>query len=111
MTKPTSSLAGVLKGETTVPQPGMPSTNAESQSISVTLASTVPQNQSSLTTHNSPVKQNLTHAKIISAFAAKLGALVEWRSIELGDGRTGWALFFDEKKWLVDPVSKELTPL
>lgn len=51
------------------------------------------------------------HAKIISAFAAKLGALVEWRKVSLRDGREGYALFFDTDKWLVDPLTKELTPL
>ena len=44
-------------------------------------------------------------------FAAKLGKAVEWRNITLGDGRKGYALFFDETKWLIDPVTFELLPL
>lgn len=63
------------------------------------------------TPNSKKISPNVTHSKIITAFAAQLGALVEWRKIELGDGRTGWALFFDEHKWLVDPFTNELTPL
>lgn len=106
-----SSQTGVLKEGTTETQQDMQSTNGANPSISVTLASTAPPNPNSQLTPNSLVNPHLTHVRIIGAFAAKLGALVEWRKIELGDGRTGYALFFDAKKWLVDPVTKELTPL
>lgn len=109
--KQKSNQAGELKGATIDTQQGTQSSNEESPSISVTLASTAHQNQTSQPTPNSLANPHLMHAKIISAFASKLGTLAEWRKIELGDGRTGYALFFDESKWLVDPVSKELTPL
>ncbi len=75
--------------------------------MSVTLASTAHQNQTSPAIPNSL----LTQAKIIQVFAAKLGKAVEWRNITLGDGRKGYALFFDEAKWLVDPMTFELLPL
>jgi hypothetical protein len=106
-----SSQTGVLNEGMTEPQRATQSTNAANQSMSVTLVSTARQSPNSQHTPNSLVNPHLMHVRIISAFAAKLGALVEWRKIELGDGRTGYALFFDEKKWLVDPVTKELTPL
>ena len=106
-----SNQVGVLKSETTETQQVTQSTNAGSPSISVTLASTAPQNPTSQTTPNSLGNPLLTQAKIIQVFAAKLGKAVEWRNITLGDGRRGYALFFDETKWLIDPVTFELLPL
>lgn len=106
-----SNPVGVLKGEMTEPPQGTQSTNAGSPSMSVTLASTAPQSQTSPTTPNSLGNPLLTQAKIIQVFAAKLGKAVEWRSVTLGDGRKGYALFFDEAKWLVDPMTFELLPL
>lgn len=106
-----SSQVGVLKGETTEPHQGTQSTNAGSPSMSVTLASTAPQSPTSPTTPNSLGNPLLTQAKIIQVFAAKLGKAVEWRNITLGDGRRGYALFFDETKWLIDPMTFELLPL
>ena len=102
-----SSQVGVLKSETTETHQGMQSTNAGSPSMSVTLASTAHPNQTSPAIPNSL----LTQAKIIQVFAAKLGKAVEWRNITLGDGRKGYALFFDEFKWLIDPLTFELLPL
>ena len=102
-----SSRVGVLKSETTETHQGMQSTNAGSPSMSVTLASTAHPNQTSPAIPNSL----LTQAKIIQVFAAKLGKAVEWRNITLGDGRKGYALFFDESKWLIDPMTFELLPL
>ena len=102
-----SSQVGVLKSETTETHQGMQSTNAGSPSMSVTLASTAHPNQTSPAIPNSL----LTQVKIIQVFAAKLGKAVEWRNITLGDGRKGYALFFDESKWLIDPMTFELLPL
>ena len=102
-----SSQAGVLKGEMTEPPQGTQYTNGASPSMSVTLASTAHPNQTSPAIPNSL----LTQAKIIQVFAAKLGKAVEWRNITLGDGRKGYALFFDEAKWLIDPMTFELLPL
>lgn len=106
-----SSQAGVLKSETIEPHQGTQFTNGGSPSMSVTLASTAPQSLTSPTTPNSLGNPLLTQAKIIQVFAAKLGKAVEWRSITLGDGRKGYALFFDESKWLIDPMTFELLPL
>ena len=106
-----SNQVGVLKDETTEPRQGTQSTNAGSPSMSVTLASTAPQSPTSPTTPNSLGNPLLTQAKIIQVFAAKLGKSVEWRNITLGDGRRGYALFFDDAKWLIDPVTLELLPL
>ena len=106
-----SNQVGVLKSETTGIHQGTQSTNAGNPSMSVTLASTAPQSPTSPTTPNSLGNPLLTQAKIIQVFAAKLGKAVEWRNITLGDGRKGYALFFDETKWLIDPVTFELLPL
>lgn len=106
-----SSQVGVLKGETTGNHQGTQSTNGGNPSMSVTLASTAQQSPTSQTTPNSLGNPLLTQAKIIQVFAAKLGKAVEWRNITLGDGRKGYALFFDETKWLVDPMTFELLPL
>lgn len=103
-----SDPAGESKDEMTGPPQATQSSSEESPSISVTLVSTPHPSQISQATRNSLANQ--THAKVISAFASKLGELVEWRRIELGDGRTGFVLFFDDKKWSVDPVTKELLP-
>jgi hypothetical protein len=105
-----SSQVGVLKNETTETHQGMQSTNAVSPSMSVTLASTAHPNQTSPAIPNS-VNPLLTQARIIQVFASKLGKAVEWRNITLGDGRKGYALFFDEAKWLIDPMTFELLPL
>jgi hypothetical protein len=105
------SQVGVLKSETTGIHQVTQSTNAGSPSMSVTLASTAQQSPTSQTTPNSLGNPLLTQAKIIQVFAAKLGKAVEWRNITLGDGRKGYALFFDETKWLIDPMTFELLPL
>jgi len=113
-----SNQNGGLNGAMTVPHQVTQSSSADltplltSPLISDTSASTVPQkNDSPLTPNSLGVTPNELHTKLIHALAVKLGVLVEWRKVELGDGRTGWALFFDERKWLVDPLTKELTPL
>lgn len=49
-------------------------------------------------------------ARLIQALAAKLGALVEWKKLTLGDGRQVYALIFPIGKWDVDPQTKELLP-
>ncbi len=105
-----SSLIGVLKDETTDSLQDTPSTNAESRSTLGTLGSEAPQNPISQRTPNSP---NATLSRFIQAFAAKLVKMkmVEWRKVTLGDNRTGYALFFPEDKWRVDPDTGELAPL
>ena len=112
-TRQKSKQVGALKdGTIAIPQ-ALPSTNVGNQSTSATLGITAgAKNQTaSQLTPNSLVNPLLTYAKIISVFAEKLGKLVEWRKIILPDGREGYVLFFDTKKWMIDPVSIELTPL
>ena len=109
-----SSQRGVLNDETTDSQRVMQSSNAESQSISVTLASTAHPSPSSLPIPNSQTANpNAVYSRIVQVFGEKLVKLgkAEWRRIELGSGKEAFALCFLTDKWLVDPVSKELTPL
>lgn len=108
-----SNQDGVLKEGMIELQPDMQSTNAESRSTLDTLDSTVPLSPNFQATENSKEDMknpNASFAQLIMAFAGKLGKLVEWRKIKLGDGREGYALFFELGKWEVDPVSKELLP-
>jgi hypothetical protein len=107
MTSPKKSAqSGVLNDETTAPPQDLPSTNAVNPSMLVTSGTTAPTSHNSPDTPNSPA----VAAKMIQAFAAKLGALVEWRRVRLPSGRSGFVLFFDVSKWEVDPVSKALRP-
>jgi hypothetical protein len=43
--------------------------------------------------------EETTNARLIVTFAAKLGALVEWRKIALADGREVYALCFPTNAW------------
>jgi len=120
MTKKSPSKAnGGLSAGTIEPRQGTPSSGAgltplaKSPTMSDTLVFTAPQNPNFPHTPNSQkMPPNVVWGKIIQTFAAKLCALgaLEWRSWELADGRRGWGLFFDNSKWLVDPLTKELTP-
>jgi hypothetical protein len=105
-----SNQAGVLKDETTVTPQASQSTNAANPSMSdtsVTTARAQSQKDSQLT----PNLQDAPNAvRLIQALAGKLGALVEWKKLTLGDGREVYALVFPVSKWEVDPVSKELKP-
>lgn len=110
--------SGASKGATTGSRQDTQSTGVEltltreSPPTSDMSASTRQKSRSSQRTPNSlGGDPNLMHAKALGAFAAKLGALVEWRHLRLADGRVGYVLFFDEKKWQVHPTTKELTPL
>lgn len=105
-----SNQAGVLKDEMTVIPQVLQSTNAGNPSMldtSDTTAKAKSQKDSQLT----PNFQDVPNAvRLIQALAAKLGALVEWKRLKLGDGREAYALVFPVSKWEVDPVSKELKP-
>ena len=46
--------------------------------------------------------------RVIHAFSAKLGEAVSWHHIELTN-KSGFALFFDDKLWKIDPESNALT--
>ena len=114
----TSKANGELKGGMIAIPQGMQSSSAgltplaRSPHISGTLDSIAPQSPTFQPTPNSQIPPNVLWGKIIQVFAHKLVALgaLEWRGWELADGRKGYGLFFDSKKWLVDPLTKELTP-
>ena len=105
-----SDQVGVLKEEMIVLPQASQSTNAASPStsdISATTARAKSPKDSQLT----PNFQDVPNAvRLIQALAGKLGELVEWRKLTLGDGRTVYALCFPVGKWHVDTVSKELLP-
>lgn len=110
--------SGASNHATTAPRQVTPSTDAastllpKSPPMSVTLDSTVQTNQAvdfQLTPNSQELTPNARKAKLLHALAAGLGALVVWKRVTLG-GRQGWALFFDETLWVIDPQTQELTP-
>jgi hypothetical protein len=105
-----SNQAGVLKDETTVTPQALPSTNAASPSTSATSATTA-KAQSPKDSQATPNLQDVPNAvRLIQALVGKLGTLVEWKKLTLGDGREVYALVFPVSKWRVDPETKELQP-
>lgn len=102
--------SGDLKEETTETLPASPSSSEGSQSTSGTSATTAeaPSPKDSQRTPN--LKDAPNAARLIQALAAKLGKLVEWKKLKLGDGREVYALIFPVGKWQVDPDTKELLP-
>jgi cytoskeletal protein RodZ len=105
-----SNQVGVLNEETTAPRQGSQSTNAASLSTSATSATTA-KAQSPKDSQPTPNLQDAPNAvRLIQALAGKLGTLVEWKRLTLGDGREVYALVFPVSKWQVNPESKELQP-
>ena len=107
-----SSRNGELSGAGTgIPQ-ALQSSNAGSPSTSDTLGISleVKSPQDSQLTPNSPENPNTVHVRMIMAFVAKLGKLVEVRKVTLKDGRQGWMIFFPSTNFEIDPVSKSLRP-
>jgi hypothetical protein len=102
---------GGSKDEMTETLQASQSSNEESQSTSGISATTQSPKASQ---KDSPPTPNLRDApnasRLIQALAAKLGKLVEWKKLTLGDGREVYALIFPTDRWQVDPVSKELLP-
>lgn len=105
----TSAPTGASSAETTEPLSGTPSSSAANPSTSDTWDFTPSEKTDSQPTKNSPNEVE-TQVGILLAFAAKLGKMVEWRKIELGDGREVFALCFPLSTWKVDDVSKKLMP-
>jgi hypothetical protein len=103
---------GALRHETTGIPPVSPSSSVGKSYTSGMLDITVDLKNPTASQRipNSPENPNAVHAKMIMAFVSKLGALVEWRKLKLGNGETVYALCFPVSKWLIDPVSKLLTP-
>lgn len=80
--------------------------------MSATSATTAPQSPNFQPTESSVAEDppELTNSRLAQAFAAKLGKLVFWRKVTLGDGQEVYALCFPVSKWTVDPVRNELRP-
>jgi hypothetical protein len=105
-----SNQAGELSDVMTGTPQGSQSTNAVNPSTSATSATTA-KAQSPKDSQATPNLQDAPNAvRLIQALAGKLGALVEWKKLTLGDGREAYALVFPVSKWRVDPESKELQP-
>lgn len=101
---------GVLSAETTATPPALQSTNAGNPSTSATSAITAKVKSPKDSQHTPNLQDAPNAVRLIQALAAKLGALVEWRKLTLGDGREVYALVFPVSNWRVDPESKELLP-
>lgn len=105
-----SNQAGVLKDGTTGTPQASQSTSAANPSTSGTSATTV-KAKSPKDSQLTPNLQDVPNAvRLIQALSVKLGELVEWKKLTLGDGQQVYALVFPVRKWEVDPVSKELKP-
>jgi hypothetical protein len=105
-----SNQVGELKDETTAIPQALQSTNAGNPSILGT-SDTTAKAQSQKGSQATPNLQDVPNAsRLIQALVGKLGALVEWKKLTLGDGREVYALVFPLNKWRVDPESKELLP-
>lgn len=79
-----------------------PSSNgAKGKSTSATLESSVEAKSQIGFQPTKPLEldENTTNAKLVVTFAAKLGALVVWKRLELADGREVIALCFPTNAW------------
>lgn len=98
-----SRVHGELKDEAGSTQSATPSSSeAKKQNISGTSGSSQIQAQSQvgfLPTKALGEPETTTNARLVVTFAAKLGSLVEWRKIQLADGREVFALCFPANVW------------
>jgi hypothetical protein len=105
-----STRNGVSSEETTVTPQDLQSTNAGSPST-LGISATTAKETSPKVSQPTPNLQDIPNAvRLIQALAAKLGTLVEWKKLTLGDGREVYALCFPVRSWEVDPASNELRP-
>ena len=100
--------SGELNDETTETLPASQSSNAASPSTSDTSDTTVKAKSPKVSPPTTNLQDVPNAVHLIQALANKLGTLVEWKKLTLGDGREVYALIFPVSKWEVDPVSKEL---
>lgn len=111
--KSKSKVDGELKDVAGSTQSGTPSSNEEKmQNTSATLESsqTRPQNQIGFQpTRPLGESEETTNARLVVTFAAKLGALVAWKRLELADGREVFALCFPTNLWTTN-AQGELVP-
>lgn len=120
MSKQASSPNGDLNEETTEIPQGTPSTNVEPSGDAVDTSATLGEIAEPKSPMDSQLTPNLTgstqsedvqaDARMLIMFGEKLMPLVEWQRVELGDGRTGIVLFFDDAKWILDPIGRKITP-
>jgi hypothetical protein len=105
-----STRNGALSAETTETPQASPSSSAAKSSTSDTSVTTrkAKNQQDSQPTPNFQDAPNAS--RLIQALAAKLGDLVEWKKLTLGNGHEVYALCFPVRKWHVDPETKELLP-
>jgi hypothetical protein len=103
-----STRSGVSKEETTETPQASQSSSVENPSTLAT-SDTTAKAKSPKASQATPNLQDIPNAvRLIQALGAKLGALVEWKRLTLGDGREVFALCFPVSKWEVDPTTKEL---
>jgi hypothetical protein len=101
---------GESKSGTIGNRPGLQSSNAGNPSTSATSATTADR-KSPKDSQRTPNLADVTNAsRLLQALSSKLGALVEWKRLELGDGREVIALVFPLDKWTIDPTG-ELVPV
>lgn len=107
---------GDLKDETTETLPASPSSSVAStrkpeNPTTLDTSDTTAEEKSQKGSQRTPNLRDAPNAsRLIQALAAKLGPLVEWKKLTLGDGREAYALIFPVGKWNVDPDTKELLP-
>ena len=103
---------GELNGETTELRQGLQSSNAGKSSTSDMSAITAKARSPKVSqlTPNSQENPNTLPVRMILAFVGKLGNLVFWRTITLGNGEKVYALCFPVRSFEIDPVSKVLRP-
>jgi hypothetical protein len=105
-----STPSGGSNEETTATLPASQSSNEVSPSTLDTSATT-PKAKNLKGSQAMPNLQDAPNAaRLIQALAGKLGSLVEWKKLTLGNGHEVYALCFPIRKWQVDPESKELLP-
>ena len=103
--------SGESKSGTIETRQDLQSTNVVNPSTSGTSATTVDP-KSRKDSQRTPNLADVTNAsRLLQALSTKLGALVEWKKLELADGREAIALVFPLDKWTVDAETKELVPL
>ena len=103
------NLTGELKEEMTETLQALQSSSGESPSILDTSDTTVKAKSPADSQRMTNLQDVPNAARLIQALAAKLGKLVEWKKLTLGDGREVYALIFPVGKWDVDSDNK-LTP-
>lgn len=112
--KSKSKVDGELKDEAGKTQSAMPSSNEEkTQNISATSENSQTRPQSQIGFHPTQalgeIDEITANVQVLTAFASKLGALVVWKRLALGDGQEVFALCFPTDLWTTN-AQGELVP-